>query len=115
MDSFVLHASETAKGDASKVLAGITDKLGFAPNMFAIMGGAPAALGGFVALNRHLTTSSLTALEREVIQTAASMENQSPYCVAGLTAFANIQKLDAETIQTVCRNDQVEDRKLEAL
>ena len=115
MDSFVLHTSDTTHGEVSQTLAGIADKLGFVPNMFAVMGGASAALGGFVSLNRHLTSSSLTALEREVIQTAASMENQSPYCVAGHTAFADMQGLDAETIRAVRRNDQLEDHKLEAL
>ena len=115
MDKFVLHTSGTTGGETSETLTGIANKLGFVPNMFAVMGGANAALGGFVSLNQYLTRSSLTALEREIIQIAASMENHSPYCVAGHTAFADMQGVDPEAIQTARRNEPVEDGKLEAL
>lgn len=115
MPPFVVHTPDTAPGEASRILADIGEKLGFVPNMFAVMGGAPAALAAFVEVNRSVTRSSLTPIEAEIVQTAASVENLSPYCVAGHTAFAAMQELDADVIEAVRNEERLADARLEAL
>lgn len=115
MTTFITHTPDTAPREASEILADIGKKLGFVPNMFAVMGGAPAALAAFVEVNRSVTRSSLTPLEAEIVQTAASVENVSSYCVAGHTAFAAMQELDADVIEKVRKEEHLVDVKLEAL
>lgn len=115
MTPFDVHTPETAHGEASEILADIGQKLGFTPNMFAVMGGAPAALGAFMEMNRSVTRSSLTPLEAEIAQTAASVENLSPYCVAGHTAFAAMQELDVGVIESVRNEKRLAEPRLEAL
>ncbi len=112
---FIVHTPQTASQEARATLAYIGEKLDFVPNMFAVMGGAPAALTALAEVNRCLTRSSLTPLEAEIIQIAASVGNTSPYCVAGHTAFAAMQHLDADVIDAVRNEQRLPDVKLEAL
>jgi len=115
MESFVIYTPESANDAASGILQDIREKIGFAPNMFAVMGGAPAALTAFVEMNRAVTRSRFDPTEAEIIQTAASVANLSPYCVAGHTAFAAMQQVDAGTIAAVRRENELTDARHEAL
>jgi len=115
MDPFVLHTTETTDNPVSELLTGVFEQLGFLPNVFAVMGGAPSALAGFVALNQQFAGGSLSALEREIVQTATSVENQAGYCVAGHSAFVEMQSLDRGAIQAVRGGDPLADPKAEAL
>jgi uncharacterized peroxidase-related enzyme len=115
MDPFIIHTTDSADELASQILTGIHKKLGFVPNVFAVMGNSSPALAGFVALNRSVGESSLSPLEREVVQTSISVDNNSGYCVAGHSAFAQRQDLDHTAIQAVRRGDPIADIKLQAL
>ncbi|MBC8240497.1 MAG: carboxymuconolactone decarboxylase family protein [Alphaproteobacteria bacterium] len=115
MDAFTLYTADTVNGTAADTLAGISEKLGFLPNVFAAMAGSAPALAGFVALNRHFAEASLSPLEREIVQTVISATNQSAYCVAGHTAFSDLQDLDSAAIEAVRRGQPINDAKLQAL
>ncbi|MBW2725697.1 MAG: carboxymuconolactone decarboxylase family protein, partial [Deltaproteobacteria bacterium] len=77
------------------------------------------ALAAFVDLNGHFGASSLSAIEREVVQLVASTENDCGYCVAGHTAFARDQQMDERLIDALRSNaplpDPLPDPRLEAL
>ena len=54
-------------------------------------------------------------LRGEIIQTVASIENECVYCVAGHTAFAEMQNVSSEIINAIRNNQPLKDKKLEAL
>jgi uncharacterized peroxidase-related enzyme len=115
MNPFKLHTPETVNETTAADLNSVVDQLGFLPNIFAVSAGAPPALAGFIALNQQFAKTSLSEMEREIVHTATSVENEAPYCVAGHTAFADMLELDEVAIQAVRTQDAVNDDKLEAL
>jgi uncharacterized peroxidase-related enzyme len=115
MSIFQLHRAETSAEPTATLLQTVIEQVGFLPNVFAVSAGAPPALAAFMALNEQFALTSFSDLEREIIHTATSVENEAPYCVAGHTAFADMLDLDENAIQAVRGADQVADQKLEAL
>ena len=115
MKTFTIHNTETAQAPAKDLLAAVETSLGFVPNLFGIIAESPVALTSFIQLNEQFSKSSLNATAREIIQIAVSVENACNYCVAGHSAFAEMQNVP-ETIVAAIRNNQpIEDSKLEAL
>ena len=93
MKPYTIYTPETAPSETVETLQALTRKIGFLPNVFAVMGGTPAVLAGFVALNQNFENTTLSATEREIVQIAASVENDGAYCVAGHTSFARKQAI----------------------
>ena len=115
MEHYTLYTTETAPAATQPVLDGIQRGVGFLPNVFAVMGGSPSALNGFVEVTKRFGGSSLTATEREIVHIAASVENSCRYCVAGHTAFAKMQGVDDAIIHAVRTRGVIDDSKLAAL
>ncbi|TVT78759.1 MAG: carboxymuconolactone decarboxylase family protein [Denitromonas halophila] len=115
MTPFKIYSPETAHSPADELLAGIRSTLGFVPNVFGTAAESTPALQAFMELNGRFAESSFDATGRELIQIAASMENQCGYCVAGHTAFAQMQAVPSEVIDAVRNNRPIDDHKLEAL
>lgn len=115
MKHYTIHTSETATAEARPVLDGLEQMLGFVPNVFAVMGGTPTALNGFVEVTKRFGGSSLTSTEREIVHIATSVENGCGYCVAGHTAFAKTQKVDDTIIEALRKGGVIDDPKLAAL
>ncbi|MEP3276159.1 MAG: carboxymuconolactone decarboxylase family protein [Stappiaceae bacterium] len=110
MIEFKIYGSET-----SDILKGIEAQLGIVPNVFAVLGGNEQALEAFATLNGLFAQSDLSAIEREIVQTAASVSNACSYCVAGHTAFAQMQNLDGAEIAAVRSGAPIKDPKRQAL
>jgi len=115
MKHFTIYDPKTAPSETTDTLRALTDKIGFLPNVFAVMGGTPEVLDGFVALNQNFGSTTLSATEREIIQIAASVENDGAYCVAGHSSFATKQGIDDEIIKAVRTRDILVNPKLAAL
>ncbi len=103
MPDFKIYSPANAPSETAGTLVGLTHQLGMLPNVFAVLGGNAPALAAFTALNQRFSESSLSPLEREIVQTTASVENACGYCVAGHTAFACMLDLDSEVIDAVRR------------
>mgnify|MGYP003991907275 CR=1 FL=1 len=110
-----IFTPETAPSESAGTLRALSEKLGFAPNVFAVMGGTPSVLGGFVTLNQNFGKTSLSATEREIVQIAASVENLGKYCVAGHTSFAKKQEVPDYIVKAVRTRGVIPDPKLAAL
>jgi uncharacterized peroxidase-related enzyme len=85
------------------------------PNLFGVIAESPTALRAFVQLNNLFAQTNFNATSREIIQIAVSVENDCNYCVAGHSAFADMQNVPATIIKAIRNNQPVEDTKLEAL
>lgn len=115
MKPFEILTPETAQPPVNAMLAGIRDTLGFVPNVFGTLAGSATALQAFIELNARFAESSFDTAARELIQTAASVENQCSYCVAGHSAFAQMQDVPREWVDAVRDNRAIADRKRDAL
>jgi len=115
MKHYDIFTPETAPQSTAPILQALKNKIGFVPNVFSVMGGSPAVLGGFVALNQSFGETTLDATEREVVQIAASVVNEGSYCVAGHTSFARKQKVSDEVVAAVRSGGVISDPKLAAL
>ncbi|MFT5783127.1 MAG: putative peroxidase-related enzyme [Candidatus Krumholzibacteriia bacterium] len=112
---FPIHTAKTVAPPANAQLQAVQESLGFVPNLFGVIAESAPALQAFMALNNEFSQSSLTALEREIVQVVASVENDCAYCVAGHTAFANLQELPADPIEAARGGYPLADPKLAAL
>ena len=115
MQPFKIYNAENAKSTSSSLLTTVGDQIGFVPNVFAVIAESPSALKAFIELNNQFAESSLNVTSREIIQMAASVENQCAYCVSGHTAFADMQNISSDTIDAIRNNQPIADSKLEAL
>lgn len=115
MKHYTIYTPETAQSETVEMLQAVTDKIGFLPNVFAVMVGTPEVMAAFVALNQNFGSTTLSSTEREIVQIAASVENEGAYCVAGHTSLAKKQEVDEEIIRVVRTREIINDPKLAAL
>jgi uncharacterized peroxidase-related enzyme len=97
------------------VLAAVESQLGFIPNVFGVLANSTPTVSAFADLNGHFGASSLSDIERETVQIAASVERNSEYCVAGHTRFARDQQADETVVESLRSVAAVDDVRLEAL
>ena len=88
MSTFQVHTIESAPTGAKASLEALKRGLGFVPNLAATMAGSPTLVNGFVELRGTLARGELTAVEREIVAIAVSVENHCDYCVAAHSTFA---------------------------
>lgn len=115
MKPFKIYNPTNAHPSSRAGLTNVADMIGFIPNVFGVIAESPTALNAFVALNSEFSGSSFEATSREIVQTAASVENACTYCVAGHTAFADSQNVSGDVIEAIRNNQPIADSKLEAL
>lgn len=114
--SFPMHTAETAPESSRATLAAISGKMGFVPNMLATMAESPAALNGYVSLSGALSSSTLTPIEQNVAQIAASVVNQCSYCVpAHATIGLGKMGMTKDQIDAIELDKPLADAKLEAV
>ena len=115
MQTFPIHNTKSAAPEAANVLGAVEAQLGFIPNVFGILANSMPALAAFVDLNGRFDASSLSSVERETVQIAASVERRSEYCVAGHTRFARDQQVDEGVVGSLRSVEPVADARLDAL
>jgi uncharacterized peroxidase-related enzyme len=115
MKPFKIYSVKDAQPPSDNLLKTVAEMLGFVPNIFAVIAESSPSLKAFIELNSQFAESSFDATSREIIQTAASVENKCVYCVAGHTTFAEMQNVSSEIINAIRNNQPLQDKKLEAL
>jgi len=110
-----IHIIESAPKASVESLKAITKKLGFIPNVFAVIAESPSALAGFIALNSNFANSSFSDEEQQIIQLATSTENGCVYCVAGHTAFCHQLEVPEKTIDAMRDEQTLPNSRLNAL
>lgn len=112
---FTLHGIQSAAPKSATLLKNVEDELGFIPNIHALVAESPETLEAFLQLNQHFSQSHFSATEKELIQLAVSVENECGYCVAGHSAFAQMQDIPSSIVHSLRTNQAIDDPKLEAL
>jgi uncharacterized peroxidase-related enzyme len=74
-----------ATGKTKQLFDGVQGKLGIVPNLFRVLGTAPAALEGYLNFSGALAGGSLNAKVREQIALAVAESNMCGYCLSAHT------------------------------
>jgi uncharacterized peroxidase-related enzyme len=76
---------DTATGPTKQLFEAVQSKLGVIPNLFRVLGNAPAALNGYLSLSSALGEGSFNAKLREQIALVVAEVNQCGYCLSAHT------------------------------
>lgn len=71
-----------ATGKTQQLFAGVQAKLGGVPNLFRVLGAAPAALQGYLDFSGALAAGSFNAKLREQVALAVAESNLCSYCLS---------------------------------
>jgi len=88
----------TTTGPAKSLLDTVEAKLGGVPNLFRVLGNAPAALNGYLSLSGALSGGSFDAKLRERIALAVAEINQCGYCLSAHTFIGRKLGLSGQDI-----------------
>ena len=72
----------TATGPTKTLFEAVHKKLGAVPNLFRVLGNAPAALQGYLSLNAALADGSFSPTLREQIALTVAETNHCAYCLS---------------------------------
>lgn len=115
MTQFPVHTPGTAPAASARQLEQAQKKLGFVPNLYAVLADAPAALESYFSLGAIFDKTSLTPTERQIVLLAVSRTNGCTYCMAAHTVVARMQSVQEAVIEALRSGHPIAEAKLEAL
>lgn len=116
MSHFPIHNAETAPDAAVEMIKAVKLANGFVPNLVGVLANAPTALETYRTVGAINQRTSLTPVEREVVQITTARANGCDFCVAGHTAISVKQvKMPDDILQAVRQGLPIADLKLNAL
>jgi len=115
MSDFPTHTKETAPEAAKAVLDAAEKAYGMVPNLHRKMAESPALLEGYWQLSQIFSSSSLTAIEQQVVLIAASVTNNCTYCVGAHSVLADMVDTPAEVTEALRTGEVIPDTRLQAL
>jgi len=62
--SFQIHTTETAPEKSKEILEGVKSKLGFVPNLYAVMAESPELLEAYLSISELIDKTSFSPTER---------------------------------------------------
>ncbi|MFZ1800068.1 MAG: carboxymuconolactone decarboxylase family protein [Chitinophagaceae bacterium] len=105
---------ELAPPETVQLFNSIERTYGMLPNMYAVIGNSPNALGSYFTYSQAQTNGSFNSKEREAIFLAVSQENGCTYGLSAHTAVAMMNGFsEPETLQL--RAGTIQDKKLNVL
>ncbi|RSD24933.1 carboxymuconolactone decarboxylase family protein [Amycolatopsis eburnea] len=109
------HTPESAPPAARPTMAATAKKFGHVPPAVARMATSPETLNGFLKLNAIFETTTLTALEREVLVMTVATRNGCHVCVAMHTASLSGLSASPDLIAALRAQAPLPSARLEAL
>jgi len=113
--AFQSYTAASAPEASRPLLADVKQQFGFVPNLQSFMAESPELLAAHSLLWAEFSKSTLTLHEQQVVFMTAIFENNCPYCMAGHTTMATMQKLEAGAIAALRNGSPIPDPRLEAL
>jgi AhpD family alkylhydroperoxidase len=107
---FTIHTEATAPA-----LAAIRERIGFVPNLAAVLASSPTALESFGALQAGLRGTTLSPLEREVAGLAVSFENDCVYSMAAHSTFVVGAGVEPAVLAALRAGEPIDDPRLETV
>lgn len=113
--TFPSLTAETAPAAARPILAGSAKQFGFVPTPVARVAHAPATLKHLLASLAAFEQTSLSPIEREVVDMSVAWENACTYCMAMHTAMLASAPEHAATVAALRSGSAIPDARLETL
>ncbi len=101
---------QTTTGPAKALFEGVQKKLGVVPNLFRVLGNAPAALNGFLSLNGALAAGAFPANLREQIALTVAETNHCAYCLSAHSFIAGKLGLTQQDLADARQADAADPR-----
>ena len=79
------------------------------------MAHAPATAKAYLALGQLVGETSFDPTEQQVILLAVSRYNECKYCVGAHSAISAMQKIPADVVESIRKDEPIADAKLQAL
>lgn len=113
---FPILSADQVPPASRPLLDSVRKSFGYVPNLFAAFANSPVLLGGYLALSAVSDKGSLTPVERQIVQLAASVANDCDYCKAAhSTVIKGVLHVAPEIIAAIRDQRQVPDAKVDAL
>lgn len=107
-------SKEKASDKSRQIFDRIEKAFGMLPNIYAVIGNSPNALGSYLTFSDAQKSGSFNAKEREAIFLAVSEENGCNYCLSAHTTVAKMNGFtEEETFEL--RAGTIGDKKLNVL
>lgn len=116
MSRLPIHTVQSAPEAARERVQAALDTNGFLPNLIGVLANAPVALETYQVVGAINARSSLSPVEREVVQITAATLNDCGFCVAGHTKLSIAKlRMPQELVEALRRVEALDDPKLNAL
>lgn len=112
---YEIHTVESAPAGSKAALESVQERVGFVPNLAAMMAGSPVLVDGFIHLQGALASTTLTGAEREVIGLTVSFANNSSYSMAAHSTFGLRQGLPQDVVTALRGGLPLPDARLQVL
>ncbi|MGZ3456712.1 MAG: carboxymuconolactone decarboxylase family protein, partial [Polyangiales bacterium] len=113
--AFAAYTLETAPEASRPALEGAKKKFGIVPAPLTKLAASPQFLEAFEKGNAVWQTTSLDAIEREVVTMVVATENGCDYCVALHTQILGALRAEPALIEALREERALPDSKLQAL
>lgn len=116
MTRLIIQTIESAVEASTEMMKSVKTANGFVPNLVGILANAPTALETYRTVGSINSRSSLTPIEREIVQITTAVTNGCEFCIAGHSAIsAKVVKMPENILQAVRNGTTISDAKLDAL
>ncbi len=115
MAEFKPHTLETAPEGSRDRLSAPEEKVGFIPNMLAVMSESPVAMEAYQGIQATFAKSTLSTAEQQFVALSVSISNGCDYCVPVYSMFSAKAGVPQEAIDAVRDGNPIEDDRFAAL
>ena len=107
---------DNAPEKSRPLLEKIQKSFKFIPNLFGVFANSPVLFEGYLELEGTFEKGTLSAVERQIVLLAASVENSCRYCTAAhSTLLKSFMHVPAEVVSAIRSNQPLPDPKAHAL
>lgn len=115
MTHFTIHTVKTAPAGAKPILEQLQGRVGFVPNLAAMMASSPPVLETYVTLGAFFGRGSFSPVEQQIILMVTSFGNQCTYYMAAHSTFAKAVGASETVLEAVRAGKTPSDSRLAAL
>jgi uncharacterized peroxidase-related enzyme len=115
MIDFYIYEIDTAPEASRPHLEALTKFFGFLPNHGKVLAESPAAARAYLVLNQILYDTTFTAVERNALLAAISVENGCEYCVSAHSTLLNMESAPKHIIEALRKRTDTGDARIDAL
>ncbi len=116
MSRLTIHTVDSAPEAARERVQAAQQANGFLPNLIGVLANAPAALETYQVVGAINGGTSLSPVEREVVQITAATLNDCGFCVAGHTKLSIAKlRMPEQLVDALRKVEALDDPKLDAL